>query len=110
MLGLLKKDVCVHGEVLMIVPCKSIHSFGMREPIDVAFVDKGGCVLKVVTGLPPGRTSSCKHAACVLERRSPNRSAAEVAGIRSGRAEDRFGTRWFKPGETISFMSLKRGK
>ncbi|MDR1185359.1 MAG: DUF192 domain-containing protein [Coriobacteriales bacterium] len=70
MRGLLDSAVCDDGEVLILVPCKSIHTFGMRESIDVAFINRQGCVLKTVRELPPSRFLSCRGASCVLERRS----------------------------------------
>ena len=69
MLGLLNGKVCADGEVLVLLPCRSIHTFGMKESIDVAFIDEQGCVLKVVRALPPHKLCSCNAAAGVLERR-----------------------------------------
>jgi len=40
---------------LIIKPCNSIHSFFMRFPIDVAFVDSGGRVLKILRSFKPWR-------------------------------------------------------
>ncbi|MDR2105944.1 MAG: DUF192 domain-containing protein [Coriobacteriales bacterium] len=70
MKGLLDPAVCAKGEILALIPCKSIHSLGMREAIDVAFIDRRGRVLRAEQGLPPRRFLACKGAACVLERRS----------------------------------------
>jgi uncharacterized membrane protein (UPF0127 family) len=42
---------------LLLVPCRNVHTFGMRCPIDVAFLDAGGRVLLAVEGLRPGRLS-----------------------------------------------------
>ena len=42
--------------VLVIVPCRQVHTFGMRFPIDVAFVSRRGRVLRVLT-MGPGRVS-----------------------------------------------------
>jgi uncharacterized membrane protein (UPF0127 family) len=68
--GLLNPAICSRGEVLVLIPCNSIHTFGMKEPIDVAFVNRRGCVLKAQRFLPPNRLLSCKGATCTLERRS----------------------------------------
>ncbi len=43
------------GEGLLISPCASLHTFGMRFPLDAAFLDRGGRVLKVALSVPPGR-------------------------------------------------------
>lgn len=42
--------------VLVLAPCRQVHTFGMRCPIDVAFVSRRGRVLRVRT-MPPGRLS-----------------------------------------------------
>jgi uncharacterized membrane protein (UPF0127 family) len=52
--GLLGRDG-IDG-VMMLRPCRHVHTFRMRFPIDVAFCDRGGTVLRVCT-LSPGRVS-----------------------------------------------------
>jgi len=69
MVGLLRNDVCTDGEVLVLLSCRSLHTFGMKEDIDVAFIDAQGYVVKTVRALPPGRFYSCRHARAALERR-----------------------------------------
>jgi uncharacterized membrane protein (UPF0127 family) len=46
------------GEALLIRPCSSVHSFFMRFPIDVVFLDREGVVLKVYAPLRPWRAST----------------------------------------------------
>lgn len=58
----------MEDSILVMAPCKSIHTFGMRYSIDVAFVDKNGLVLKVKRDLPRSKTLSCPHSFMVLER------------------------------------------
>ena len=41
---------------LVLRPCRQVHTFGMREPIDVAFCDRYGFVLHTST-LGPRRVS-----------------------------------------------------
>jgi uncharacterized membrane protein (UPF0127 family) len=53
--GWLKRERVDDGEGLLIVPCNSIHTFGMRFAIDVAFLDRRGCVLKLAPQVRPGR-------------------------------------------------------
>lgn len=55
-------------KTLMLAPCRSIHTFGMTRPIDVAFVNRRGEVIKVVTALPPRSRVSCRGACAVYER------------------------------------------
>ena len=50
--GLLGRDVVEGGMVLR--PCRQVHTVGMRFPIDVAFCDRDGRVLRVAT-VPPWR-------------------------------------------------------
>ncbi|MDR0350237.1 MAG: DUF192 domain-containing protein [Coriobacteriales bacterium] len=68
--GLLDPKICAQGEILVLPACSSIHTVGMRESIDVAFIDRRGRVLKTERRLRPGRHLSCAKAACTLERRS----------------------------------------
>ena len=59
---------------LMIVPCSSIHTFGMREKIDVAFLGADGMVLRSEEEVLPMRLLGCRKAVAVLERFSPENS------------------------------------
>ena len=44
--GLLKRD---HFEgALVLKPCRWVHTIGMRFPLDVAFVDREGVVIKTI--------------------------------------------------------------
>ena len=52
--GLLGSDAVVGALVLK--PCRQVHTLGMRIPIDVAFCNRDGVVLRTVT-LPPWRVS-----------------------------------------------------
>lgn len=54
--------------VLMLVPCHSVHTFGMRYALDIAFIGADGCVLRACRSVPPGRIVSCRRAVAVLER------------------------------------------
>jgi uncharacterized membrane protein (UPF0127 family) len=53
--GLLGTASIAEGEGLWIVPCRSVHTLGMRYPIDVAFLDAGGVVVGILEGFPPNR-------------------------------------------------------
>ena len=53
--GLLGTAAIAEGEGLWIVPCRSVHTLGMRYPIDVAFLDATGVVVGILEGLPPNR-------------------------------------------------------
>lgn len=58
---------------VLLVPCHAIHTFGMRVPIDVAFVDRQGRIALACRGLLPGRQLSQKESVAVFER--PSRDA-----------------------------------
>jgi uncharacterized membrane protein (UPF0127 family) len=56
------------GEGLLIVPCNAIHTFFMRMPIDVVFLDAQDTVVRLLHALPPWRaTRPCPGARAVLE-------------------------------------------
>ncbi len=45
------------GEGILLTPCNAIHTWGMRFPLDVVYLDASGQVLKIVQNLPPWTTS-----------------------------------------------------
>jgi uncharacterized membrane protein (UPF0127 family) len=55
------------GHALLLAPCSSIHTFGMRFPIDVAFADEVGEVLRVVRDVAASRVTRCPRAAVAIE-------------------------------------------
>lgn len=67
--GLLARRPLRDHEALYLAPCSSVHTFFMRYPIDVAFLDRKGRVLKVVT-LAPWRVGACLGAHAALELRA----------------------------------------
>ncbi len=67
MKGLLGRSELPPGEGIFIRPCRSIHTFFMRFPIDAVFVDRAGVVKKIVTNLKPWRTAGARCAHAVVE-------------------------------------------
>ncbi len=57
MVGLLGRKSLREGEGLIIRPCNSIHTWFMRFPIDVIFLDKRGRVIKLLPEVPAFRFS-----------------------------------------------------
>jgi uncharacterized membrane protein (UPF0127 family) len=53
--GLMGRDGMGSGEGLLIEPCSSVHSFFMRFPIDVVFVDRAHKVVGLTRAMPPNR-------------------------------------------------------
>ncbi|HOF99736.1 MAG: hypothetical protein BWY35_01248 [Firmicutes bacterium ADurb.Bin248] len=53
---------------LWIVPCSDIHTFNMREDIDVVFLSRQSEVLRIIEAMPKNRTSGkVRGAHSVLE-------------------------------------------
>jgi uncharacterized membrane protein (UPF0127 family) len=54
-LGLLPRSGLEAGEGLWIVPCRGVHTWGMRFTIDVVALDEGGAVVDQVSAMRPWR-------------------------------------------------------
>jgi uncharacterized membrane protein (UPF0127 family) len=66
--GLLGKDRLPEGDGLLIRPCKGIHTFFMKFPIDAVFLDRDNLVVALFRSLPPNRiTPVYLKAVSVLE-------------------------------------------
>ena len=65
--GLLGRDGLAPGEGLWIVPCESVHTIGMRFPIDLVYLDRKKRVRKVRSKVMPWRLSACLSAHSVIE-------------------------------------------
>lgn len=65
--GLLKHTSLAPGQGLWIVPCESVHTFFMKFPIDIVYLDKKLKVKKVRHAVPAWRLSACLSAHSVLE-------------------------------------------
>ena len=65
--GLLKHERLAPGEGLWIVPCESVHTFFMKFPIDLIYLDRERKVRKVRHAVPAWRVSACLSAHSVLE-------------------------------------------
>jgi len=58
-------------DVMHIVPCRGVHTFGMKYEIDIAYLDVAGEVLKAQRGVVPNRIcSSPEGTHSILERPS----------------------------------------
>ena len=65
--GLLGRDGLDSDEGLLLRPASSVHTFFMRFPIDVVFLDKALVVLGIQDTIDPWRTASQRGAKAVLE-------------------------------------------
>ena len=88
--GLLKHTGLKPGEGLWIVPCESVHSFGMKFSIDVVYLDRKKKVRKIRKEMVPCRISACLTAHSVLE--------LPVGVIEASRTE---------PGDQLEFEKLE---
>jgi hypothetical protein len=67
LLGLALLDRRLAGAGLLIPGCRSVHTFGMRFPLDLLFLDPDLDPVSVRLGVPPGRVVGDHHAQAVLE-------------------------------------------
>ncbi|NOK14266.1 DUF192 domain-containing protein [Corallococcus exercitus] len=89
--GLMGRASLPMGGGMHIEPCNSIHTFFMRIPIDVAFLDAEGRIVKQLSAMPPWRTSSI-----YFKARSVLELPAGVLGASGTQEGDRL---VFTPGE-----------
>jgi uncharacterized membrane protein (UPF0127 family) len=79
--GLLGRSGLEPGDGMLIDAAPSVHTFFMRVPIDVVFLDRDWRVVRVVHRLRPWRVAGARRAVAALEL--PAGAAAE-AGIEEG--------------------------
>jgi hypothetical protein len=76
--GLLRLDHLAQGHGLLIVPCEAIHTFGMKFPIDVVFIDGKKNVVKLRPGMGRWRIAFSFWANSVLELAAGSIQAART--------------------------------
>ena len=67
LLGLALTDRGRAGPGLLIPGCRSVHTFGMRFALDIAFLDAEGAAISRHRAVPPRRVVADRRAAAVLE-------------------------------------------
>ena len=72
--GLMGTDVATFsaGKALWIVPCRGVHTFAMRFPIDVIYLDRGQVVVHVENNLMPWRMAPVRMRAVSVLELPPN--------------------------------------
>jgi uncharacterized protein len=75
------------GGGLLIPHCSSIHTVGMRFPLDVFFLDSSGAAISVRRGVMPNRLVSDRRAAAVLEM--PGGETARLSTWQANAARER---------------------
>lgn len=83
MRGLLGRNGLSGEEGMLLRPAGSVHTFFMRFPIDVVFLDRDLHVLRVVADVAPWRTVIQRRARAVLELRA---GEAAERGLAAGAA------------------------
>jgi uncharacterized membrane protein (UPF0127 family) len=71
--ALLREPPC--GIALHFPRCRSVHTFGMRFALDVAFLDGHGRTIRIARGVPPRRILFSRRARAVVEL--PARAACD---------------------------------
>ena len=66
-LAFLRPHELPSGHALLLRRCSSIHTLGMGFPIDVAFADADGTILRVIRDVPARRVARYPRAAFALE-------------------------------------------
>jgi uncharacterized protein len=64
------------ADALLLPRCRSVHTFGMRFPLDLYWLDVAGDIVRVDRGVGPWRVVRCRRARCVIEVPSQARRQA----------------------------------
>jgi uncharacterized membrane protein (UPF0127 family) len=67
MRGLAKLDALPERTALHIPRCRSVHTFTMRFPLDLIWLDREGKVVRVDRDVPARRMKGCRQARSVVE-------------------------------------------
>ena len=65
--GLLGRDSIEMTSALVLAPCCAVHTAFMRMPIDVAFVDREGRIVRLVREMGPWKAAMSLRAHAVIE-------------------------------------------
>lgn len=87
--GLLGRTGLPSGGGLWIVPCESVHTFFMKFPIDLVYLDRKNTIRKISENVKPWRISVCLSAHSILE--------LPVGIIRSSKSQ---------PGDRLEFTPI----
>ena len=79
--GLARLDAMPASTALHIPRCRSVHTFTMRFPLDLIWLDKAGRVVRVDPQVPPRRLKSCLRARSVVEARGGTADTFLAAGL-----------------------------
>ena len=68
--GIAGLDEMPADQALLLEPCRSVHTFGMRFALDLLWLDAAGAVLRRDAAVAPRRVRSCLRARAVVECRA----------------------------------------
>jgi uncharacterized protein len=80
--GLAKMEPMPPDHALHILRTNSVHTFGMRFPLDLVWLGRRGRVVRIDTNVPAGRMKMCVRARSVIEARAGygDRFASAIPG------------------------------
>jgi uncharacterized membrane protein (UPF0127 family) len=81
MKGLARLDAMPERLALHIPRCRSVHTFTMRFPLDLIWLDKAGAVVRVDSAVPPRRLKLCARARSVVEANAGTADRFLAAGL-----------------------------
>ena len=81
LVGLAARRDPPEGWALLFPHCRSVHTFGVRFPIDVVFLDRWGWPIDIRRAVKPWWVVTCGRAAAVIE-------------LAAGRADEHFIVRY----------------
>jgi uncharacterized membrane protein (UPF0127 family) len=82
--GLLGRDGLDDSAAIILAPCTAVHTAFMKFAIDVLFLDRDGCAVKILSDVSPWRIALAARAYAVVEM------AAGTARRRDVQLGDRF--------------------
>lgn len=92
--GLAGLDELAADHALLLEPCRSVHTIGMRFALDLLWIDAAGELVRLDAAVGPRRVRSCLRARAVIEcaagegERFATALAAAGGGWRAGAARD----------------------
>ena len=81
MKGLARLDAMPERLALHIPRCRSVHTFTMRFPLDLIWLDKAGNVVRVDPNVPPRRLKLCFEARSIVEANAGTADRFVAAGL-----------------------------
>ncbi|MCL2679980.1 MAG: DUF192 domain-containing protein [Coriobacteriia bacterium] len=78
-------------DALHLIPCKGVHTFGMKYALDLAFLDRRGRVIALRRNI------------------APNRMCQSPPGTKSVLERPTSKSRWLKPGEHLAKYTNAQG-